>query len=43
MSVAQKKNPALWERMKAKAKDKMGGKHSARASTKSDCEKSQII
>ena len=31
MSVAQKKNPALWERVKAKAKAKMGGKHSARA------------
>lgn len=30
MSVAVKKNPALWERSKAKAKAKLGG-HSARA------------
>lgn len=31
MSVAVKKNLALWERSKAKAKEKLGGKHSARA------------
>jgi len=31
MSIAQKTNPALWERSKARAKAKMGGKHSARA------------
>ena len=31
MSVAKKKNPALWEKMKAKAKARMDGKHSARA------------
>ena len=30
-SVAQKTNPALWEKAKAEAKAKMGGKHSARA------------
>jgi hypothetical protein len=30
-SVAQKSNPALWEKAKAQAKAKMGGKHSARA------------
>jgi hypothetical protein len=29
--VATKTNPALWERVKAQAKAKMGGKHSARA------------
>ncbi len=31
MSVATKTNPKLWERAKEQAKDKMGGKHSARA------------
>ena len=31
MSIAKKTNPALWERSKARAKAKMGGKHSARA------------
>ena len=31
MSIAVKSNPELWNRMKAKAKAKMGGKHSARA------------
>lgn len=31
MSVAKKTNPALWERAKAEAKARMGGKHSARA------------
>jgi hypothetical protein len=30
-SVAQKSNPALWEKAKAQAKAEMGGKHSARA------------
>jgi hypothetical protein len=30
-SVAQKTNPALWEKAKAEAKAKLGGKHSARA------------
>jgi hypothetical protein len=30
-SVAIKTKPALWERAKAQAKAKMGGKHSARA------------
>jgi hypothetical protein len=30
-SVAQKSNPGLWEKAKAQAKAKMGGKHSARA------------
>lgn len=30
-AVAQKTNPALWEKAKAQAKAKMGGKHSARA------------
>lgn len=30
-SVAQKSNPALWEKAKAQAKARMGGKHSARA------------
>jgi hypothetical protein len=30
-AVAQKSNPALWEKAKAKAKAKMDGKHSARA------------
>ena len=29
--VATKKDPAKWERAKAKAKATMGGKHSARA------------
>ena len=29
--VATKKDPAKWERAKARAKAKMGGKHSARA------------
>jgi hypothetical protein len=29
--TATKTDPGLWERMKAKAKAKMGGKHSARA------------
>ena len=31
MSVAKKRDPAKWARAKAKAKAKMGGKHSARA------------
>ena len=31
MAIAVKRNPALWERAKAQAKAKMGGKHSARA------------
>ena len=31
MSVAKKRDPANWARAKAKAKAKMGGKHSARA------------
>lgn len=31
MSVAQKTNPALWEKAKSEAKARMGGKHSARA------------
>lgn len=31
MSVAKKTNPALWEKAKAEAKAKLGGKHSARA------------
>ena len=31
MSTATKTNKALWERAKAEAKAKMGGKHSARA------------
>lgn len=31
MSVAKKTNPALWEKAKAEAKARMGGKHSARA------------
>ena len=31
MSVAKKRDPAKWARAKAKAKSKMGGKHSARA------------
>jgi len=31
MATAKKKNPALWEKAKAQAKAKMGGKHSARA------------
>ena len=31
MSTAEKANPELWEKAKAKAKRKMGGKHSARA------------
>ena len=30
-NVATKKDPAKWARAKAKAKAKMGGKHSARA------------
>jgi hypothetical protein len=30
-AVATKTDPALWERAKAEAKSKMGGKHSARA------------
>ena len=29
--IAEKANPALWEKAKKKAKAKMGGKHSARA------------
>jgi hypothetical protein len=29
--TAKKSNPVLWEKAKALAKDKMGGKHSARA------------
>jgi len=29
--VATKTNPSLWEKAKAEAKSKMGGKHSARA------------
>ena len=31
MVTAKKKNPELWEKAKAQAKAKMGGKHSARA------------
>ena len=31
MSVAKKTKPALWEKAKAEAKSRMGGKHSARA------------
>ena len=31
MKVAKKTNPELWEKSKAKAKARMGGKHSARA------------
>ena len=31
MSVATKRDPAKWARAKARAKAKMGGKHSARA------------
>lgn len=31
MSVAKKTNPSLWEKAKAQAKARMGGKHSARA------------
>lgn len=31
MATAVKRNPELWERAKAQAKAKMGGKHSARA------------
>jgi hypothetical protein len=31
MATAVKRNPALWEKAKAQAKAKMGGKHSARA------------
>jgi hypothetical protein len=31
MPTAKKKNPELWEKAKAQAKAKMGGKHSARA------------
>ena len=31
MPTAKKTNPALWEKAKARAKAKMGGKHSARA------------
>ena len=31
MSTAKKRDPAKWARAKAKAKAKMGGKHSARA------------
>lgn len=31
MGVAKKSNPALWEKAKAQAKARMGGKHSARA------------
>ena len=31
MSVAKKRDPAKWARAKARAKAKMGGKHSARA------------
>ncbi len=29
--IAKKTDPALWERAKKIAKDRMGGKHSARA------------
>ena len=29
--IAEKTNPALWERSKTEAKNRMGGKHSARA------------
>tara|TARA_R100000808_G_scaffold17386_1_gene38458 strand:- start:409 stop:798 length:390 start_codon:yes stop_codon:yes gene_type:complete len=31
MTTAEKTNPKLWEKAKAKAKARMGGKHSARA------------
>jgi hypothetical protein len=31
MATAKKTNPKLWEKAKAEAKAKMGGKHSARA------------
>lgn len=31
MATAKKTNPELWEKAKAEAKAKMGGKHSARA------------
>ena len=31
MATAKKRDPAKWARAKAKAKAKMGGKHSARA------------
>jgi hypothetical protein len=31
VKVAKKTNPELWEKSKAQAKAKMGGKHSARA------------
>jgi len=31
MATAKKANPKLWEKAKAEAKAKMGGKHSARA------------
>lgn len=31
MATAKKANPKLWEKAKAQAKAKMGGKHSARA------------
>lgn len=31
MGVAKKSNPALWEKAKAQAKARMGGKHSARS------------
>jgi hypothetical protein len=31
MKVAKKTNPSLWEKAKAQAKAKMGGKHSARS------------
>ena len=31
MATAKKTNPELWEKSKAKAKARMGGKHSARA------------
>jgi hypothetical protein len=31
VKVAKKTNPELWEKSKAKAKARMGGKHSARA------------
>jgi hypothetical protein len=31
MSIAKKTNPSLWEKAKAQAKARMGGKHSARA------------
>ena len=31
MATAKKRDPAKWARAKAKAKRKMGGKHSARA------------